>query len=60
MILVVLLAAAQVGAHAIEALCPLPTEAKPSLALVHIYNGEKRPQVKSGLALKGLSQGKKN
>lgn len=40
MVLVALLAAAQVGAHAIEALCLLPTEAEPSLALVHIYHGE--------------------
>lgn len=45
MILVALLAAAQVGAHTIEALCLLPTEANPSLALVHIYiSGERCPK----------------
>lgn len=59
MVLVALPAAAQVGAHAVEALRLLPAEANPSLALVHVCNGESVPSVKSGLALKGLSQGKK-
>lgn len=43
MVLVALPAAAQVGAHAVEALRLLPAEANPSLALVHICNGESMP-----------------
>lgn len=58
MVFIVLFAAAEVRAHAVEAFCLLPAETNPSAALVHVCN-KGRSVLQVRLSLKRFSPSEK-